>query len=297
MSECGADGTENTEVLSTASYTRLTANIEESRSRLDHADLIIVRSRDEDPFATVVAELATSHGLATAIATAEEFVASTSAALSAGQISLSRSQPLLLRWRGNEIDSSQADDIFLAGEIGAALRAYAVVCPSIVINRPSVIDFSGWPIHVPLLRGVLRDVSYISRIVRSEQFTCEVPNDHGWEVQDLGTLMTAYSPDRPAGRGPYRLRRGSPADKYLTAVVVGARSWLTPQTPDAQTSLASISIELARHLDLSFAAFVWNISAEFREPWLAKVEPVPSMTMLAPYTSDVAAALIALIDP
>jgi hypothetical protein len=37
------------------------------------------------------------------------------------------------------------------------------------------------------------------------------------------TFATAYSPARPDGRGPYRLRRGSPEDDYVRAPMVGDR--------------------------------------------------------------------------
>jgi hypothetical protein len=50
-----------------------------------------------------------------------------------------------------------------------------------------------------------------------------VPREPGWEVQDLATFATAYSPARPDGRGPYRLRRGSPEDDYVRAAMVGDR--------------------------------------------------------------------------
>ena len=232
--------------------------------------------------------------------TVGEFVRETSAWMRDGVLIVRPDEPVFLRSHGwPNVALDDPDARFLAMETRAALVSYCRGLISPVINRPTEVEGASW-ISVPPVIASLSDAFSFGSTweMRPELFATSSPKGPGWEIQDLGTFDTCYSPARPHGAGPYRLRRGTERDVFVCVSVVGARSWSREIMPAFSHRLRGASVELARALGLDFAAITWNLSADLRRPpRLAQVSAMPRRDQLVPYECEVIDAILAMLVP
>ncbi|MGY4398571.1 hypothetical protein ACVWZA_003779 [Sphingomonas sp. UYAg733] len=177
--------------------------------------------------------------------------------------------------RAPRLPPAQSPDArFLRGEALAALWAIGALSTAPVLGRPGPMGFGGGcslSAAVNELRGGL----CTDRMETFMQGATWPQSDAGWYFKSPDTLEPLSHDQRAAYPGPQRGRYVRPGEQYEFVLVLGQDAWCRSGQQVSGHDLAQDSVALAERLGLDMALIVWALSADLRDPYLARVAPWP----------------------
>ena len=261
-------------------------------------DLLLVGEHG-DALLDAVEDAADIRGLRCGRVTPVQLASMATLRLQRGSLDCSPDVPMLVRAVQEYPASTQLDDMYLRAERLATVWALGAASSTPVVNRPTADGIQARAVPNAAVSGLRADPGAVAAgRVRPEIFGSD-PVPDGAEVQDFGSGQFYWStPGRSRAEevGPYRSRRGEPGDTTITVVVVRDRWWTRRPAACARHQAGPRSVELVRRLGLAFAAVVWteHVGPD-RLATLARVEGVPSVTTLEPFTIEVADELVEVV--
>jgi len=261
-------------------------------------DLLLV-GEPGDPLLDAVQDAADIRGLQWRRLTPSELASLATLRLERGQLGCSPQIPMLMRTVQEYPASTHLDDMYLRAERLATVWTLGAGSAAPVVNRPTADGIQGRAVPNAVISGLRADPDALrAGLVRPETYSSD-PVPDGTEVQDFGSGLIHWSvPGRSRAEdvGPYRSRRGEPGDTTVTVVVVGDSWWTRRPAACARHQAGPRSVELVRRLGITFAAVVWTEHAGPDQlATLARVEVVPSVATLEPFTIEVADELVELL--
>jgi hypothetical protein len=261
-------------------------------------DLLLVGEQG-DALLDAIEDVADIRGLRWRRVTPAELASMAILKLERGRLTCAPAVPMLVRTVQEYPASTDLDEMYLRAERLATVWTLAAASAAPVVNRPTADGLQGRAVPNAVISGLRADPAAVTVGQARQEIFGSDPVPVGTEVQDFGSGLVHWSVlgrSRSEDVGPYRSRRGEPDDTTVTVVVVRDRWWTRRPAACARHQAGPRSVELVRRLGLTFAAVVWTERAGLdQRATLARIELVPSVATLEPFTIEVADELVEVV--